>query len=169
MPELIAYFSRAGENYANGKIITLSTGNTAAAAAFVQELTDGEPYQIEPVQKYSGNYSECLEETRADLCRQARPALKNPLPDMQRYDTVYLGYPNYWGTMPMPVFTFLESFDTAGKVICPFCTHEGSGLGRSMEDIKKLCPGATVKTGLALHGADVLLSKNAILSWLKGE
>lgn len=72
----------------------------------------------------------------------ARPELREYPDSLEPYDTVYLGYPNYWGTMPMPVFTFLEHFDFSGKTIRPFCTHEGSGLGHSVEDIRRLCPGA---------------------------
>ena len=82
------------------------------------------------------------------------------------YHTIYLGYPNYWGTMPMPVFTFLEHFDFSGKTILPFSTPEGSGLGRSERDIKRLCPGASVKPGLALHGGSVGNALPALQAWL---
>jgi len=74
----------------------------------------------------------------------ARPELTNTVENMESYDVIYLGYPNWWGTMPMAVFTFLESYDFSGKTIIPFCTHEGSGIGNSERDIKKLCPKAKV-------------------------
>lgn len=115
MPELIAYFSRAGENYVNGNILNLSVGNTELASKIIQEVTGADLYKIEPILEYSRDYSECLEEAKEDQRRQARPALKEPFPDMKKYKVIYLGYPNYWGTMPMLVFTFLEGADLMEK------------------------------------------------------
>jgi flavodoxin len=86
---------------------------------------------------------------------------------MDDYDVVYLGYPNWWNTFPMAVFTFLESYNFSGKTIIPFCTHEGSGLGRSEQDIKKLCPNAKVFTGIAIYGSKVANADNGVQSWLK--
>ena len=169
MSELVAFFSRAGKNYVNGEILNLDVGNTELAAEFIQEATGAGLYKIEPVVAYSKDYSECIEEAKEDQRRNARPALKHPFPDMEHYSVIYLGYPNYWGTVPMPVFTFLENCKLAGKTIRPFCTHEGSGMGHSVEDIKKLCPDSMVKTGLALHGADIRFAKNTIIEWLKGD
>jgi len=85
---------------------------------------------------------------------------------MDRYDTIILGYPNWWGTFPMAVFTFLEEYEFAGKTIPPFCTHEGSGLGGSERDIRKLCPGAKVLPGLAIRGGGVKGANDAIKSWI---
>lgn len=167
MSELIVYFSRAGENYVNGSVVNLEVGNTETAAEIIQESTGADIYRIEPVLEYSKDYSECLEEAKEDQRRGARPALKHPCPDVKKYRTIYLGYPNYWGTMPMPVFTFLEACRLDGKIIRPFCTHEGSGMGNSIEDIKKMCPGAEVKDGLALYGAGIQFAKDTILEWLK--
>ncbi len=87
--------------------------------------------------------------------------------NMNQYDVIYLGYPNWWGTMPMVLFTFLESYDFKGKTIIPFCTHEGSALGTSIRDIKKLCPDANIKQGLAIRGGNVNSSDKAIEDWLK--
>ncbi|MBS4982444.1 MAG: flavodoxin, partial [Lachnospiraceae bacterium] len=84
-------------------------------------------------------------------------------------DVIYLGYPNYWSTMPMAVFTFLEHFDWNGKVIKPFCTHEGSGLGSSVRDIRRLCPGAKVEKGLAVNGGSVRRAKQNISEWIQEE
>jgi len=95
-----------------------------------------------------------------------RPELRGQLPDMSSYDTIVLGYPCWWGTMPQAVFTFLESADFSGKKILPFCTHEGSGMGRSESDIKKLCPKATVARGLAITGSSCNASEAAIKKWL---
>ena len=85
---------------------------------------------------------------------------------MDDYEVIYLGYPNWWGTFPMAVFTFLESYDFSGKTIIPFCTHEGSGIGSSERDIKKLCPDAKVLTGLAIRGGSVKSADSIIKSWL---
>lgn len=95
-----------------------------------------------------------------------RPELKTYPEDIARYDTIYLGYPNYWGTMPMAVFSFLEKYDFTDKLIKPFCTHEGSLMGSSESDIKKNCPSAKVGNGLAIHGARVLNAEEAIKQWL---
>ncbi len=82
---------------------------------------------------------------------------------------IYLGFPNYWGTLPMAVFTFLEHYDFSSKTIIPFCTHEGSGMGSSISDIKQLCPTANVKSGLAVHGGSVQQSKKDIEKWIQGD
>lgn len=166
MSAIIVYFSRKDENYVNGTIKKLDIGNTQVAAEFLQELTGAKLFKLEPIQKYSKNYNECIAQAQADQQRNARPELKRYPEEMEQYDTVYLGYPNYWGTMPMAVFTFLEHFDFTGKTIAPFCTHEGSGMGHSVEDIKKSCPSAKVKQGLALHGASIHYAKPEIERWL---
>lgn len=166
MAAIIVYFSRRGENYVSGALKELPIGNTETAAGMIRELTGAELFPLEPVQPYSKRYNDCISEAQADQRRDARPELKRYPESLDGYDTIYLGYPNYWGTMPMCVFTFLERFDFAGKTIYPFCTHEGSGMGRSEGDIKRLCPGAEVKTGLALHGGSVWNAKTEIENWL---
>lgn len=167
MAQLIAYFSRADENYVNGAIRKLDVGNTEIAAGFIQEVTGADLFRIEPVQAYAAGYNECIAQAQADQKRGARPELKSYPDGLDGYDTIYLGYPNYWGTMPMAVFTFLEHFDFAGKTIRPFCTHEGSGMGSSERDIQKLCPGAKVERGLAIHGGSVKNAGDAIRKWIK--
>lgn len=165
MAELIAFFSRKDENYVGGMMKMLDIGNTEVAASMIHELTGAEMFQIEPVQDYSKNYNECIAQAQADQKQNARPKLKNYPENMAAYDVIYLGYPNYWGTMPMAVFTFLEHFNFEGKTIRPFCTHEGSGMGSSVNDIKKLCPGARVEKGLAIRGGSVNDSKEDIEKW----
>lgn len=169
MKQLIAFFSRAGNNYRNGQIINLAIGNTEIAAKQIQDMIGAELFKIEPQKKYSDDYSECINEAKADQWQNIRPELENSLESVEEYDTIYLGYPNYWGTMPMAVFTFLEQFDFKGKRIRPFCTHEGSGVGSSIEDIRKLCCGAVVEKALAIHGADVSRSEDVIREWLQQE
>jgi flavodoxin len=102
----------------------------------------------------------CIEEAKQELRNQARPEMKEKLDGIDHYDTIILGYPNWWGTMPMVCYTFLESYDFSGKRIIPFCTNEGSGMGSSERFIKKLCPNATVLNGISIHGAEVQTADN---------
>lgn len=165
--ELIAYFSRRGENLINGEVKDLPIGNTEVAANILQRMIQAEAFQIEPAQPYSADYCICINEAKKDLRRGVRPALKSWPEHMQSYDVLYLGYPNFWGTMPAPVYTFLERYDFTGKTILPFCTHEGGRMGRSEDDLRQLCPTASVGRGLALRGADVRLSDHAFEHWLQ--
>lgn len=152
---LIAYYSRRGENYVNGSIRSLELGNTEVVAAKIKDLLpDADMFHIDTVHKYSDSYMTCIEEAKQELRNQARPEMKEKLDSIDQYDTVILGYPNWWGTMPMVCYTFLESFDFTGKTIIPFCTNEGSGMGSSERFIKKLCPSANVLSGVPIHGAE---------------
>lgn len=164
--KLIAFYSRADENYVNGLIKTLDIGNTEIAAGIIKELTGADLFKIEQMKPYSKDYNECIAEAQADQRRDARPELKRWLLSLDEYDVIYLGYPNYWSTMPMAVFTFLEHYDFSEKIIKPFCTHEGSGLGSSVNDIKKLCPGTRVEKGLAIRGGSVKESRADIEKWI---
>ena len=164
--KLIAFYSRADENYVNGVIKTLDIGNTEIAAGIIKELTDADVFKIEQIQAYSKDYNECIAQAQSDQKRDARPELKSYPDSIDGYDTIYLGYPNYWSTIPMAVFTFLEHFDFSGKTIKPFCTHEGSGMGSSERDIKRLCPDTIVEQGLAIHGGSVQRSKKDIEKWI---
>lgn len=164
--KLIAYYSRADENYVSGRLQMLEEGNTEKVANVIKEATGADIYKIEQVKPYSKDYNQCIDEAKKDRQSGARPELKYQPKDLGEYDEIYLGYPNYWGTMPMAVFTFLESCDLSNKTIKPFCTHEGSGLGNSIADIKKLCPDANVKEGLALFGSRVDRSRAEIERWV---
>ena len=154
MKSIVIYFSRAGYNYVNGEIKYLEIGNTEVIAKKIAELTNSEIFKIEPMLAYSEDYSECIEEAKQDQRVGARPELKEYPKNLDDYDVVYLGYPNYWGTMPMVMFTFLENVKLTNKTIKPFCSNEGSGLGRSVDDIRRLCANCTVEKGLAIHGAN---------------
>jgi len=169
MKILIAYYSRRGENYVSGDIVNLPVGNTEVAAGMIQKLTGGETFRIDTVKQYPADYHEATEVAQQELRQNARPELASHLDNIGDYDLVILGYPNWWGTMPMAVFSFLQEYDLSGKTILPFCTHEGSGLGRSCSDIKKLCPSATVSGGLAIQGGSVHRAEGEILVWLKGK
>lgn len=166
MASLIAFFSRRDENYVGGVLKILDVGNTEIAASVIQRLTSGSIFQIVPQQAYSKDYNTCIAEAQEDQRKDARPELEHWLADIEAYDTIYLGYPNYWGTMPMAVFTFLEHYDFTGKTIKPFCTHEGSGLGSSVADIKRLCPTAVVESGIAIRGGTAERAIKEIQKWI---
>lgn len=167
MKSLIAFYSRRGENYIDGAVKTLTVGNTELAAAVLQKLTDADCFQIEARKDYPADYYQCIDRACQDLRKGVRPKLKH-LPDsIAPYDVIYLGYPNYWGTMPMPVFSFLEQFDFTGKIIKPFCTHEGSGMGRSEQDLKRVCPTANIMPGLSMRGAQISQELSALETWAK--
>ena len=139
MKKLIAYYSRADENYFGGQRRYITEGNTEKAAKMLAELTGADLFQIEQKVPYAADYDTCIAQAKKDLQAGARPELVT-LPDsLDEYDEIYLGYPNYWGTMPMAVYTFLEHFDFSGKTIVPFATSGGSGLGKTLEILKPLC------------------------------
>lgn len=152
---LIAYFSLTGETYVDGKIEHRSIGNTEVIARKLQVQTDGDMFHIETMVPYPHDHHEIIELARQELHDGARPDIKNRVADMEQYDCIILGYPNWWGTMPMAVFKFLESYDFSGKTIIPFCTHEGSGLGHSVSDVNRLCPRSHILSGTAIRGGGV--------------
>ena len=151
---LIVYYSRKGENYWNGSIKNLSKGNTEIVAEMIADITGGDLFEVDTVKTYPADYYECIDEAKEELRRKDRPEVKEYKDDLEEYDTIYVGYPNWWGTMPMVMFTFLEHYDLTGKKIIPFCTNEGSGMGGSERDLKKICQGTDVKSGLSIHGAE---------------
>ena len=163
---LIAFFSRADENYFGGAMRYVKVGNTEIVVNGMKELLDADTFKIEMKNPYSPVYMTCIEEAKKDLRAKARPELVALPESIEGYDTVILAYPNYWGTMPMAVFTFLDAFDFTGKTIMPLCTNEGSGMGSSERDIKKTCPGADVKKGLSVTGSQAENAKPSVQKWL---
>ena len=115
---------------------------------------------------YSTDYNTCLDEAQRDQNQQARPALTTHIDDMDRYGTVYLGYPNWWASIPMPIATFLEEYDFAGKRIVPFCSHGGGRLGQSLTAIAKLAPEADLGTGLSIHYSGGATLAADVTAWL---
>ncbi len=146
---LVAFFSRAGENYAVGHI---EKGNTHIIAEMIAKETGGELFHIQPATPYPDDYKECVELANRELEAHARPAIQGDAA-VEDYDVIFLGYPNWWGDMPMAVYTFIEKHDWQGKTVIPFCTHEGSGLGGTENRLKSACKGSTVLNGLAVRGA----------------
>ncbi len=166
MKTLIAFFSRADENYFAGAMRYVKVGNTEIVCNLIKEMIPADLFKIEMKHPYSPVYMTCIEEAKKDLQAKARPALA-ALPDsIDEYDTVILAYPNYWGTFPMAVATFLEAFDFTGKTILPLCTNEGSGMGASERAIKQCAPGADVKKGLPITGSDAANAGGSVKRWL---
>lgn len=166
MAKLVAFYSRAGENYFGGETKFVSMGNTEKVANWIAELTGADMFKIEQKEPYSDDYNKCAAQAKNDLDMNARPELEILPENLDDYDEIYLGYPNYWGTMPMAVYTFLETFDFTGKVIYPFCTHESSGLSNTEKDVAKAAKGAVVKTGLAVLGNRVEDSRRLVENWV---
>ncbi len=164
---LIAFFSRADENYFGGAMRYVKVGNTEIVVNSMKEMIEADTFNIEMKEPYSPVYMTCIDEAKKDLKAQARPKLVSYPETIDEYDTIVLAYPNYWGTMPMAVFTFLERYDFSGKTILPLCTNEGSGMGSSERDIKKTVPGADVRRGLSITGSSAANAGGAVKSWLK--
>lgn len=164
---LIAYFSRADENYGVGVI---EKGNTEIIAEMIAEETGGELFHIERDTPYPAEYEACTDEAKQEQSDHARPNLKADV-DISDYDIIYLGYPTWWGDMPMPVYTFLEAHDWNGKTVIPFCTHAGSGLSNTETAIKDTCSGATVLDGLAVVGTTAQNNRDeaesSVTEWLE--
>ena len=163
---LIAFFSRADENYFGGAMRYVKTGNTEIVCDIIKEMIEADSFKIEMKEPYSPVYMTCIDEAKKDLRKKARPELKAYPDSVDGYDTIILAYPNYWGTMPMAVFTFLERYDFSGKTILPLCTNEGSGMGRSEQDIKKYAKGAALKKGLPITGSNAAGCQNSVQQWL---
>ena len=163
---LIAYFSRKGNNYVSEKIVNLPTGNTEVIARIILEYTGGDLFHIETVEPYPEGYHETIDVAKRELNNDKRPELTNKVADIDSYDVVFLGYPNWWGTIPMAVVTFLESYDFSGKRIFPFCTHEGSGFGNSVTAVRKLCPKSEVENPIAFHGSHVKNANSEVKEWI---
>jgi flavodoxin len=167
MKTLIAFFSRADENYFGGAYRYIEVGNTEVVANQIKELTGADSFKIDMKQPYAADYNTCIDQAKKDKNAGARPELVAELDSIDEYDTIILMYPNYWGTCPMAVFTFLEKYDFTGKTILPLCTHEGSGMGGSERDIEKSAKGVTLKKGLPIGGSSVNSAKPKVEKWLK--
>lgn len=149
---LIAYFSWSG--------------NTAALAGMIQEETGGDLFAIEPETPYTDDYNALLDQAQQEQADSARPALASQVENWDQYDTIFVGYPNWWSDTPMIVLSFLESYDCTGKTIIPFCTSGGGGFGRSVDSVTASAAGAAVLQGLHVSGAQVENARSEVVSWL---
>ena len=144
MKTIIACFSRRGENYVSGTITELIKGNGEIIVDIIRQYCDSDIFKIEPVEEYPYDYHQCTARAKFELQKQIYPKITNYIHRLEDYDRVILVYPNWWSTLPMVMFTFLTMNDMKGKQIYPICSHEGSGLGRSVEDIRRLCPDSVI-------------------------
>ncbi len=146
---LVAYFSRVGNEYGLGNI---TKGNTAIVAEIIAQKTGGELFEIKPVKNYPVDYDECTKIASREKATKARPALSTSVENFAQYDTIFIGYPIWYGDCPMAVYTFLESYDFSGKKIVPFCTHGGSGLSSTDQQITLTCPNSKILQGFEIRG-----------------
>ena len=160
--KLVAYFSRAGQNYVGGSIVDLPVGNSRVAAEAIAEKVGADLFEIETVDAYPTDYTGCTEVAAAEKRTGVRPELAADV-DTDPYDVIC--YPNWWGNCPMAVLAFLERHDLSGKAVRPLCTNEGSGMGSSERDIRRAAPEAVVGEGLAVTGGSVASSLGAIRRW----
>ena len=149
---LIAYFSHSG--------------NTRVIAEQIHKIAGGDIFEIQTVKPYPDDYDATVEVAKKEQESDYRPELKTKLNDIKSYDMVFIGYPMWWYTIPMALSAFFETYDLSDKTIIPFCTHEGSGLSKSVGDIKKLCPRSNVLQGLAIRGGSVKSAQNELSAWL---
>lgn len=150
---LIVYFSR--------------TGNTREVARHIHKRTGGDMLELKTAHSYPDAYRATTEQAKREQEENFRPTLTADVESVQPYDVIFIGYLNWWGTMPMALFTFLEKHDFAGKTLVPFCTHEGSALGRGPRDIAGLCPDAKIVDGLAVRGSDASKAQADVDQWLR--
>ena len=167
MKTLVIYYSRKGENYVNGGLKKIEKGNTEIVAEFIRDAVGADLFEVDTVKPYSDSYMTCIEEAKKELQTDTRPEIKNTLSDISGYDNIVVAGPCWWGTYPMAIFTQLDALDFTGKNVFPVMTHEGSGLANSQRDLAKLCKGATVGKGLAVHGGSVASSRSTVESWAK--
>jgi flavodoxin len=168
---LVAYFSREGntQQIFNGIQVSgasLPAGDTGKIANEIHENVGGDILEIVTTEPYSPVYREVTDRAKKEQDNNYRPKLATNVKNIDSYDVIFLGYPNWWGTLPMPVFAFLEEHNFSGKTIIPFSTHEGSALGRSVTDIKKLYPQSTVLDGLAIRSGSVHNAQKDVSKWL---
>ena len=164
---LVVFYSRKGENYAPGGITVLDKGNTAWAAEYIRDAVGADLFEVDTVKPYDADYRACCKEAAQEAASNARPEITGFVENMADYDTLFVCYPNWCGTAPMCIFTFLEHYDLTGKKIVPLCTNEGSGLAHSVADIQRSCPGAAVAPGLSVKGHQVTSSQDLITAWAK--
>ena len=150
---LVAYFSWSG--------------NTRGIARQIHQNLGGDLFKITLVTPYSSDYNTVLDEAKRDQERQARPQLKDHVANMAQYDVIFLGYPNWWASIPMPIASFLEEYDFFGKRIIPFCSHGGGRFGQSLSAIAKLCPQAKILEALSVHYSGGRSLPDEISTWLR--
>ncbi len=165
MKSLVVYFSRAGENSVNGKIEVIEKGYTEIVAEKIAANTGADVFKIEPVEPYPYNYAECVRRAKDE----GFVDYKNMDFKIDEYDTVFIGFPNWWRSYPRIVATFIKNQNFIGKTVIPFCTNEEGEFGYALSELQTSCKGAVVKTGLAVRGYDAATCDEAVKDWLKKE
>ena len=161
---LIVFFSHAGENYAVGNI---KVGNTKLVADEIQKVTDGDEFEIVAEKNYDLPYNDLVNVAKEETEKGEKPSFKGEIKNIDDYDTVFIGGPIWWGTYPRVMFTFFDKYDLNGKTIIPFSTHEGSGLGSVVEDLKTIYPNATFKEAFSIYGTETRKDLSKVDKWLK--
>ena len=165
MKSIVIFFSHAGDNYSVGNI---KVGNTKIVADYITEITGADQFEI-ATSKYDGMaYTPLCDLAKEEQRNNELPPYEGKCPDLSGYDTVFIGGPVWWGTYPQVMFTLFKDINLDGKTVIPFTTHEGSGLGRCVSDIKKAFPKADVKQGFSMYGHDVRTGKSTVEKWIKG-
>ena len=162
---LVVFFSHAGDNYAVGNI---KVGNTKIVADYISEITSADQFEIVTHKYDSMAYKPLCDLAQEEQYADARPAFEGKLENLDQYDVIFVGSPVWWGTYPQVMFTFFDTYDLNGKTIYPFTTHEGSGLGNCVSDLRKAYPNADVKKGFSIYGHEVRTNKAKVENWIKG-
>jgi flavodoxin len=152
----------------NWKVLTVyfsHSGNTRECARQIQERVGGDIVELLPVDPYPQDYDAVVEQAKQELKAAYRPALRTRADNVESYDVIFIGSPNWWNTVAPPVLTFLSDYDLSEKAIVPFITHEGTGLGRSAKDIARVCPDSTILEGLAVRGGEVKTAQTRVSEW----
>ena len=165
---LVAYYSRAGENYGANGTERIEVGHTKVMSGYIAEALGADEYEIVPTQPYPDSYDACCDQAKQEQAQDARPAIANPLPDVSSYDVVFVGCPIWWGDEPMIIRTFVEGVDLSGKTVVPFTTHGGSGLGSVPSNLQAAIPNAHFLDGHAVAGTSVDGARDEVMSWAKG-
>ena len=163
---IVIYFSRTDENYFGGKLKYIEKGNTEVIAEYIRDIAGADLFKVERKIPYSKDYKTCIEESKQENNSGARPEIVNTLESIDDYEVIYIGGPVYWGVLPAPMVTQIEKLNFDGKIVRPFTTHEGSGLGSVPYQLKKLCKGATCTEGLSVRGSDVYDAKEKVEKWV---
>lgn len=163
LPDDVDASSRASLQKVDDKII----GNTALIASQIQKDLNADIFSIQVTNKYAGTYDETVNMAKQEQADNIRPELKNHISNLADYDTIFIGYPNWWGDMPMALYTFFDEYDFSGKTIIPFSTSGGSGLSNTVEEIKQLEPNATVEGATTFSAQSTGNAQTEVTSWLK--
>ncbi|HIV65435.1 MAG TPA: flavodoxin [Candidatus Mailhella excrementigallinarum] len=143
------------------------SGNTRNVAEQIHGRVGGDMIELKTVVPYPRDYNAVVEQAQREQQNDARPQIAAEIPNIEKYHTIFIGFPNWWGTIPMPFFTLLEKYDVGSRTVIPFCTHEGSRFGRSEQDLKRLCPRARLLEGFEVRGSRAGGAQGNVDAWLR--